>query len=102
MSLSRRAIWASKFVADGCALSAAFCLAFVARFEWSIPLPYVQVMVAYLPFVVAGKLVLLGASGQFKATWRYTGLRQAVRLVSWLLVGMLFPLLVWVCYLSPL
>src|SRR5438105_4103315 len=93
MSLSRRAILAGKVTSDAAILGAAFCVAFLARFEWAVPLPYAEAMLLYLPFVVAGKLALLKYAGQFKATWRYTSLRQAVRLASWLFFGSMVVLL---------
>jgi FlaA1/EpsC-like NDP-sugar epimerase len=94
MVLNRRAIRTGRLIADACALATAFWLAFQIRFEGAVPDLFAEVMWIYLPFVVAAQLVIVAAAGQHKATWRYTNLRDAVRLASALALSTLL-LLVW-------
>jgi hypothetical protein len=48
-------------IADACVLGAAFWGSFLLRFEGSIPDAYFEVMVLFLPFVVAAKwLIVVG------------------------------------------
>src|SRR5437899_1344247 len=63
-------------LADAAALAAAFCAAFLLRFEGAIPTPFAEVLLFYLPWVVGTKILILGATKRYKATWRYTNLRE--------------------------
>ena len=74
---------AAKILLDLGILAAAFCLAFLLRFEGSLPGPMARTMCTYLPFVVVGKLIVFGVAGNFRLGWRYTSLRDALSLLKW-------------------
>jgi FlaA1/EpsC-like NDP-sugar epimerase len=94
MFRTRQLLALGKLVTEACIVSAAFCIAFVLRFEGALPTDFADVMVLYLPVVLALKLAILAGTGRFKAPWRYVNLWEAVRLFTWLwAVAML--LLVW-------
>jgi FlaA1/EpsC-like NDP-sugar epimerase len=80
--LHRPRFWiiAGKIALDVAALTAAFWLAFVLRFEGDIPPAYVDSLWQYLPWVVGPQVAALVAGGSFKTTWRYTDLPEALRL----------------------
>src|SRR5262249_19486743 len=81
--LSPRRITAiAKVGVDLAVFGVCFCLAFFARFEGSWPAPFTEVMLLFLPFVVVGKRVLLAVAGRLRSTWRYTGLRDALFILS--------------------
>jgi FlaA1/EpsC-like NDP-sugar epimerase len=79
MLARRRWTLTGKMLLDACALAAAFCLAFTLRFEGSLPADFAAVLFGYLPFVVVTKVAVLASAGCYRASWRYTGLREAVR-----------------------
>lgn len=82
-----RLIFLGKILIDAAVLATVFCLAFLIRFEGLVPATYAAVMLAYLPFVVVGKIGLLAATGRLKATWHHTNLREALRLALWLMAA---------------
>src|SRR4051812_25773567 len=73
-----------KILIDAALLGLAFSLAFVARFEGSLPTPFTEILLLYLPWIVATKLVVLAAGGRLKPTWCHTNLNDVIQLVSWL------------------
>ena len=73
-------------LADAAALAAAFWAAFLLRFEGVIPAPFAEVLLLYLPWVIGIKLVVLGATRRYKATWRYTNLREVASVFNRLAV----------------
>ncbi len=79
-----RMVHLGKMLLDAGVLALAFSLAFLVRFEGSIPASFVTVMLIYLPFVVAGKLAILALAGRLKASWHHTNLRESLRIVLWL------------------
>jgi FlaA1/EpsC-like NDP-sugar epimerase len=93
MIAQRRMIGFCKMIADAGILVTAFWFAFLVRFEGAIPDPFLRVMLLYLPFALATKLLILGVAGEFKASWRYTGLRETIRIWCCLALGAI-PLLI--------
>jgi FlaA1/EpsC-like NDP-sugar epimerase len=82
-----RLVHFGKMLLDASVLTAAFCLAFLVRFEGSVPASFAAMMLLYLPIVVAGKLAILAVAGRLKATWHHTNLRESLRIVLWLAVA---------------
>lgn len=82
-----RLVHLGKMLLDASVLAAAFCLAFLVRFEDSVPAQFVAVMLLYLPFVVGGKLAILAVAGRLKATWHHANLRESLRMALWLVVA---------------
>ena len=72
----------------------AFCLAFLLRFEGSLPAHDLETMIGYLPFVVIGRLLLLTLGGRLWPAWRYTSLPDAMAIFYWLAAASVV-LLVW-------
>jgi FlaA1/EpsC-like NDP-sugar epimerase len=92
--LSRpRAILAGKVLLDVLVLVAAFCAAYVCRFEGSVPEAYAHSLWVHLPFVLAVKFAILAGTGRLRMTWRYTGLREAVRIFTALAAAAILLLL---------
>src|SRR5581483_10354399 len=83
MQRRRHLIYALKIVLDLSVLGTAFCLAFLLRFEGALPDQVKQAMLAYLPLVVAGKMVLLAGAGRLRLAWRYTSLRDTLCFFHW-------------------
>jgi FlaA1/EpsC-like NDP-sugar epimerase len=76
----------AEVVIDAGVLAFAFLAAFLLRFEWEIPTQFVNVMLFYMPIVVAVQLAVLWAAGRFKPSWRFVSLRDAVGILIWLSV----------------
>ena len=78
---------------DLAVLSAAYWLAFLFRFEFSIPAPWFSAALIGWPGVVAIEFVVLHALGVPRFSWRYVSIREsakiavAVALATSLLVG---------------
>src|SRR5437016_14369709 len=82
MSLNRVLVSLLRLAADAVLLGLAYCLAFVIRFEASIPLNMADALWGSLPYVVLIKAAfLLGWHVPF-LTWRFVSLIEARRLVS--------------------
>jgi FlaA1/EpsC-like NDP-sugar epimerase len=84
MSRARKLLALGKLATEAFIVSAAFCLAFLLRFEGSLPTKFTEAMLCYLPFVLVIKLAVLAYTGRFKTPWRYVNLREAVRIFTWL------------------
>lgn len=81
--LHRRSLIAlGKVFADALILAVAFGLAFMIRFEGSIPAYFEQSFYLFLPIMLAGKLALLGIAGRYRAPWRFVNLDESVRLFN--------------------
>ena len=80
MSTRRWLVRAGKIGLDLGVLGAAFCLAFLVRFEGSVPSDFVKVMLFSLPVVVLIQLLCVAAAGLYRSTWRYISLPEAERL----------------------
>jgi FlaA1/EpsC-like NDP-sugar epimerase len=77
MLLRRTLFLAEKTLLDLIVLSAAFCLAFVIRFEGVLPSDFFRVMIFFLPYVLLLKVLFFAAAGLNRSPWRYTGLIEA-------------------------
>lgn len=75
-------------------LSAAYWGAFLARFELDLPLQMLKRLVFTWPWVVALQLAAMAVLGVTRFTWRYTGLREALRLGSALVAAAVVLVLV--------
>jgi FlaA1/EpsC-like NDP-sugar epimerase len=78
---------ALQIVFDLLALSTALALAFYARFEGIVPEQMLKRLIVQGPYVVALQYALLTAFGIPRFSWRYIGLREAVRIVQAVAVG---------------
>src|SRR4051812_46456018 len=83
---------------DAGLIGAAWCLAFVLRFDDTMPHRYEELLLRSVAFVVAGKLLFFAASGLYSKLWRFVDARdfehivRAVVLSSFALVGVFFLL----------
>jgi len=87
--MSRRVVVlrALQIAFDLLALSAALALAFYARFEGSVPEQMLKRLIVQGPYVVALQYALLTAFGIPRFSWRYIGLREAIRIGQAVAVG---------------
>ena len=67
---------------DAVAIAAAFGVAYVFRFDFSIPPDYVRRLVAQVPWVVAFYVAGLFAFGVYNLIWRYVGLAELRRFIA--------------------
>ena len=61
---------------------AAYAIAYLLRFEFAVPAPYVQVFLRTLVFVMAVRAILAGVFGLMDGRWRYVGMPDVVRLTG--------------------
>ena len=87
--MSRRVVLlrSLQIVFDLLALSAALALAFYARFEGIVPEQMLKRLIVQGPYVVALQYALLTAFGIPRFSWRYIGLREAIRIGQAVAVG---------------
>ncbi len=64
------------------ALAFAFALAFLLRFDWSIPAEMLKRLWILLPYVVAFQYLVLSWFGVPRCSWRYFGLRESTLVVK--------------------
>jgi FlaA1/EpsC-like NDP-sugar epimerase len=83
---------------DCCLIGVAWWLAFILRFDDTIPSRYQELMWQSVAFVIAGKLLFFSASGLYSKLWRFVDARdfeaivRAVVLASFALIGVFFLL----------
>lgn len=70
----------SQMAIDVGVLAIAFFLAFVLRFDWDIPFDMFRRLVLTFPYVIAFQFVVLLVFSVHRFSWRYFGLREAVRI----------------------
>jgi FlaA1/EpsC-like NDP-sugar epimerase len=81
---------------DAAIVGAAYCLAYVLRFDAGIPARYAELLATTLPFVVLGKVAVFALFGLYHKLWRFVDQRdfeamvRAVIVASLLLIGALF------------
>lgn len=93
-------LWrASQFVIDVGVLLFAFYLATMVRFDWSVPWVALKPLLVVMPYVVLLQYAFLSAFGITRFSWRYIGLRDAVRI--FVAVGSVAVLLVLLRLASP-
>ena len=78
---------------DVLAVTTAFVLAYVFRFDFVIPRPWIHNLLVQLPWVVVVQIAALFAFGVYNLIWRYVGLAELRRFVGAAAVGAA-PLLV--------
>ena len=61
---------------DSCLIAAAWLLAFVLRFDQTMPERYEELMWKSVAFVIAGKLLFFTASGLYSKLWRFVDARD--------------------------
>lgn len=83
----RRINQCGKILLDIVALGSALWLAFLIRFEGSLPETAALMLARYLPWIVASKVVLLALAGRYRVAWRYTGLRDTISIFVWCVVA---------------
>src|SRR4051794_24637776 len=71
-----------KAALDLAVLVTAFCLAFLIRFEGSLPQDMFELLLTSLPGVLTVKFLCLIAFGVRRLSWRYISLAEAKRLVT--------------------
>jgi len=83
-------------VIDACLVALAYLLAFVLRFDPSIPDRYDDLLIGSIWFVVAGKVVIFWANGLYHKLWRFVDAKdfeaivRAVVMASTALVAVFF------------
>jgi FlaA1/EpsC-like NDP-sugar epimerase len=68
-------------------LSLAYWLAFSIRFDWDIPTDMVGRSLLLWPYVIAIEYGLLAIAGVPRFSWRYVGLREAMRILGATVAG---------------
>lgn len=76
-----------QIVLDILALSAALALAVCLRFEGAVPVQMLKRLAVQWPYVIALQYALLSAFGVPRFSWRYAGLREAIRILQALSVS---------------
>jgi FlaA1/EpsC-like NDP-sugar epimerase len=85
-----------QILVDAALVALAYFLAFLLRFDESIPSRYQELLEETIVFVVIGKVAIFAAFGLYQKWWRYVGLRdlesilKAVVAATLVLVGVLF------------
>ena len=80
-TITRRNFWVM-FVADALLVGLSFYLAYLLRFDGSIPASYFQGFAKIIFWVVPVKLASLIFFGSYKGMWRYTGIYDLQSLVK--------------------
>src|SRR3954464_10777759 len=60
---------------DSCLIAAAWCMAFLLRFDDTMPQRYEELLWQSVAFVIAGKLLFFSASGMYSKLWRFVDAR---------------------------
>jgi len=71
---------AGKFFLDATLLSSAFLFAFAVRYDFALDWPAIKQMLLVLPYIVLFKFIVLLAFGTHLFMWRYTSLKEIVRI----------------------
>ena len=98
--MSRFKTRTSQFVIDISVLMLAFFLAMLVRFDWDVPRVMFRQLVIVLPYVVVLQYAFLSGFGITRFSWRYIGLRDAVRIFA--AIASATALLVVLRFVSPL
>jgi FlaA1/EpsC-like NDP-sugar epimerase len=80
--MSRLKMRAGQFVIDITVLALAFWLAMLLRFDWDVPQTMFRQLVIVMPYVLLLQYGILNAFGVTRFSWRYIGLRDAVRIFA--------------------
>ncbi len=75
-------------VVDLAALSAAYWLGFLFRFEFRIPTPWLRAALVGWPYVVGIQYLAVVAFGVTRYSWRYVSLRETFRIASTAVVSL--------------
>lgn len=76
-----------QFLLDLTALSGAYVVAYLLRFEGAIPPTYQDRLLDTLPYVVLLQYLAMALAGTPRYSWRYVGLREATRIFGALAAG---------------
>ena len=98
--MSRLKTRTSQFLIDISVLMLAFFLAMLVRFDWDVPSAMFRQLIIVLPYLVLLQYAFLSAFGITRFSWRYIGLRDAVRI--FVAIASATALLVALRFLSPL
>ena len=69
-------------ISDIFLFSLSFYLSFQLRFNFCVPLRYLEISIYWLPFVLVLKVFSFGLLGIYKINWRFVGLNELVRIVT--------------------
>src|SRR5258706_15726111 len=94
MGLDVRGVIVLKALFDLGLLALAYWLSFLLRFEWHLSPEWTGRLMNTGPFVLLIELAGLLAFGIFRFSWRFVGLREAIR-VLWACIGASAILFVW-------
>lgn len=72
-----------------------YVLAWLVRFDFSMPSPYGAVMQSSLPFIVLVQLGVAALFGFFRGWWRYVGISDVVRLTTGILFSLAVLIALW-------
>ena len=98
--MSRLKTRTSQFLIDISVLMLAFFLAMLVRFDWDVPSVMFRQLIIVLPYLVLLQYAFLSGFGITRFSWRYIGLRDAVRI--FVAIASATALLVALRFLSPL
>lgn len=71
----------AKFAIDASVITAALVIAYALRFGGEIPDNHLRTMTTVLPFAIGLKLIVLWAMGNYGTLWRYSSVKDLMRLV---------------------
>jgi len=84
--LKRANFWVV-FIGDALLVALSLYLAYLLRFDGSIPVSHFKGLVSILPWVIPVKLVSLFFFGLYKGMWRYTGIYDLENLIKACLIS---------------
>ncbi|MBK8252373.1 MAG: polysaccharide biosynthesis protein [Polyangiaceae bacterium] len=76
-----------QFALDLAALSSAYVVAYLLRFDWYIPAWARDRLIDTLPYAVLIQYAAMALMGTHRYAWRYVGLREAIRIFGALCAG---------------
>ncbi len=83
------------FVLHILVFTASYLLAWLARFDFSVPPRYAAVMWSSLPFIVLVQLGVATVFGFFRGWWRYVGISDVLRIAAGIVVSLGVSIALW-------
>lgn len=81
-------------IADAILLAGAFTLAFLFRFDFSIPSDELELLKTFILPVIAAKLIIYYFAGLYRRLWRYTGVRTFITIFWSSILGTLAAIVI--------
>lgn len=73
---------ALSLLAHAALFALAYIGAFILRFDFALPAPYLDAALRFLPLVIVVKLVVFRIFGQYRGWWKYVGLSDVIDLAK--------------------